>query len=436
MKIKALYISILFLYVSISGYTQNVYHLTIDDLFDKGIENSVSIQAAIVKNQISADKTGLAKNKQLPTINVGGLYGYVGKSTILDKDFDFVSHPHSPRWKQNYQVSLSQPLFQGGQIQGNIEKAKLEQEIAELSLQKNKSDLKLWLVNKYLNLFSLYKQREVYIQNIEEAKTRHHDIEQMKAQGMITNNDVLRSKLLITNYELAYKTVSNNIRIVSQQLTIVLGLDESFLIEPDSLFLKSDLKLENESDYVLKAYSQYPDMRIAQTNIDLAKTNLKVTKGDLWPTLSLQASNTLARPIPNSSPIQDLYVNGWGVTLNLSYRISAWFDKKHNIGTAKRQIHLQELMREQQEQNIRTSVRSAYISHQEALDKIAAMQESLIQATENYRIVKNKYFNHLAILTDLLDANSVLLDAELQMINARTNAIYTYYELQQVSGNL
>lgn len=410
--------------------------ITVNELFDLGMQNSLAIRSSYIRSQISEDKVSLAKNKQLPDISVSGLFGYVGTPAILDKDLSFLKHSDTPDWKQNYQVTATQPIYQGGRIKNNIEKANLEKEIAQLSLQKDKSELKLWLIGKYLDLFNLYKERDVYVKNIEEAKTRLRDIEKMKEQGMITTNDVLRSKIILTNYELSYKETENNIALTSQQLDIVLGMDENIILEPDSIFLSSQLEIKAENDYIYQAYMQYPDLKIAESNIALAQNNLKLVKADYLPTLSLQASNTLARPIPNVSPAQDLYLNAWGITLNLSYRISSLFDKKHSTSAAKRQIQLQELAQEQQKQNIRTGVKTAYVKHQEALDRIKSLEESLIQSNENYRIVKNKYFNQLAILTDLLDANTVQLNAELQLTAAKTNAIYTYYQLQKVSGNL
>jgi outer membrane protein TolC len=415
---------------------QMPYKITINELFERGLQNSVAIQASVVKTQISEDKISLAKNKQLPDISVGGLFGYVGTPIILDKDLSFLKHSETPDWKQNYQVTATQPIYQGGRIKNNIEKANLEREISQLSLQKDKSELKLWLVSKYLNLFNLYKERDVYAKNIEEAKTRLRDIEKMKEQGMITANDVLRSKITLTNYELSYNETENDIALISQQLDIVLGMDESTILEPDENFLSSQIDTKAEGDYVSQAYMRYPDLKIAETNIALAQNNLKLVKADYLPTLSLQASNTLARPIPYITPAQDLFLNAWGVTLNLSYNISSLFDKKHGTSAAKQQIRLQELAREQQEQQIRAEVKSAYVKHREAQNRIKALEESLIQANENYRIVKNRYFNQLAILTDLLDANSVQLSAELQLTTAKTNAIYTYYQLQKVSGAL
>ena len=82
------------------------------------------------------------------------------------------------------------------------------------------------------------------------------------------------------------------------------------------------------------------------------------------------------------------------------------------------------------------AVQKALLKHREALDRVEAMKLSVRQAEENYRIMNNRYLNQLAILTDLLDADNLRLNAELQLTTARTRALYTYYELQRMIGNL
>lgn len=419
-----------------TAHTQITYKLTSSELFERGIEYSLTIKSSELKIRIGEDRVSLAKNKLLPDIQVSGQFGYVGTSSILNRDLSFLKHTDVPDWKQNYQLVAVQPLYQGGRIKGNIEKSELSQEIAQLTLEKDKSGLKLWLMGKFLDLYNCYKQRDSYELNIKEAQRRLYDIRKMKEEGMITTNDVLRSEIQLSNYELSLKETNNNIILVSQQLAIVMGMDEDLIFEPDTDLIDEGQNLERIEDYIQSAYENYPDMRISKTNLDLARNNLKITKADFLPALSLQFGNTFQRPIPNTSPVQDLYLNSWGLTLNLSYRISALFDRKHSLSSAKTEISLQEMAEEQQRQNIRTGVKAAYLKHQEALDKVKVLEHSLIQANENYRIVNKKYFNQLAILTDLLDANTVQLSAELQLVAARTNAIYTYYQLLNISGKL
>lgn len=434
---RTITLSLISLVTFFSFETSAQYKLSVEELFQKGIEHSIIVQSTYLKTEIANEKNSLAKNKRLPDVAIVGQFGYVGTSTILDKDLSFVKHPSAPDWRQNYQLSAVQPLYEGGRINNAIKKSELEQEIARLSLNQDKANLKLWLVSKYLDLYNLYKQRDIYAISIDEAKRRLQDIRKMREEGMITTNDVLRSEIELTNFDLFYQETTNNIALACQQLSIALGMDEDIIYEPDSAFLSSQMNIDKSiEDYIQTAYQQYPQMRIAKTNIALAKNNLEITKADFLPSLSLQFGNTFQRPLPNTSPVQDLFIDSWGVTLNLSYKISSLFDRKHSLSMAKTQINLQELAEEQQKQNIRGIVKSAYLKHQEALMRVKLLETSVKQANENYRIVDTKYFNQLAILTDLLDANTIQLEVELKLTAARTNAVYTYYQLLNVCGKL
>lgn len=106
------------------------------------------------------------------------------------------------------------------------------------------------------------------------------------------------------------------------------------------------------------------------------------------------------------------------------------------MNAARLSVRLRENEEEQRKQQTRLTIRTAFLRHEEAVERVEALKLSVRQAMENYRIVQNRYLNQLAILTDLLDANSVLLDAELQLTTARTQVVYTYYELQRVCGRL
>lgn len=430
---------ILFLCVcSIAGNlsAQITYKLSVDELLEKGIQNSLSLQSAYQQKQIATNNIALAKNKQIADIQLSGQLGFVGNPIILDKDLSFYKKSQNPDWKQYYQVNAVQPLYQGGRITNNIEKAKLQEIIAQLSFEQNKSDLKLWLIQYYLNLYNLYKQEEIYQINIEEASKRLQNIRKMREEGMITSNDVLRSQLLLTNYQLSYNETVNNLTVLSQQIAIALGMDENLIFEPDSIFLTTQMQIKSLDTYIQNAYNNYPQMKMSNTYISVAKTDLKIVKADYLPAISLQAGNIFQRPIPNTSPSQDMYLNTWGITLSLSYRISALFDRKHTLSTANTQIKLQELAQEKLKQDIRIRIKTAYLKHLEALDRVKALETSVQQAIENYRIMNTKYFNQLAILTDLLDANSIQLSAELQLIEAKTNALYTYYQLLNISGTI
>lgn len=310
----------------------------------------------------------------------------------------------------------------------------MEKQFAGLQTLTDQAEIKLGLLNRYMNLFSLFKQREVLVRNIEESELRLQDIRRMKKEGLITNNDVLRSEMQLTGDRLALQETENSISLVSQQLDILLGQDENLLLSPDTTLLYQAVALQSYDDYIVQAYANDPAMKLLRTQTDLARNEIRITRSAFLPNVSMYASNTLARPV--SRTLADMYNNNWNVGISVSYPLSSLYKNNHKVKESKMMVSLRENEEEQKMQGIRMEVRSAFLRHQEALQRVEALKLSVRQAEENYRIMQNRYLNQLAILTDLLDANSVRLDVELQLVTARTRVIYTYYQLQKACGRL
>lgn len=413
---------------------QQTYPLSVDELFSKGEANSLRIKESQIQQTIAAEREKTALTHRLPEINVGATGGYVGETTVFQQGLSRPTHPETPNWSQNYNIQLTQPLYNGGRIRNNIRQANLQKQIAALNLTTDKAELKLLLLRQYLNLIGYYKQKEVFARNVEESEVRLKDIRRMRKEGIVTRNDELRSELQLTNDKLNVEEAENSIAITSQQLNLILGLEESLLLQPDTLVLSTVAHVSDYEDYIRQASIHYPELQIARTNIEMAQNNVLLSKADNLPSLSLKAGNTLARPL--SSSMTDVFANNWNIMLNLSYPLSSLYQNKHKIREAKQTVCLYQTMEEQVTQDVRIHVNSAYIRHREALRRVEALTLSVKQAEENYRIVRNRYLNQLSILTDLLDASNVRLEADLQLTKARTETLYTYYELQRSCGNL
>jgi outer membrane protein TolC len=86
--------------------------------------------------------------------------------------------------------------------------------------------------------------------------------------------------------------------------------------------------------------------------------------------------------------------------------------------------------------NIRVQINQAYQTYLVSIKKIEVYQKSVIQATENYRITKNKYDNALATTTELLEADVALLQSKLSVTNAQADSFLAYNRLLNAAGLL
>lgn len=424
----------LILLAPLPAATQPRLLLSVDSLLQLGMAQNVQLRILRQQEEMARSRAKTARTAKLPEVQVGLKGGYLGQPIVFREGLSHPTRPQSPHWLQNYEIDFSQPIYQGGRIRYSIEKADIEQKIVELQTLQNEADIKLALLEQYMQLFSLYKQQTVLARNIEESTKRLENIKSKKRQGLITNNDVLRSELQLTNDRLALQEVDNSLTLMSQQLDILLGLDEQTLIVPDTTLLRQINPTSDYADYLQKAYRDDWTMRRLRQETQLALNNQRLVKAEFLPQLSLYAGNTLARPITRT--MADYYNNSWNIGLTLSYPLSSLYKNRHKLEEARLNIDASQQQEELRKQSLRMEIRTALIRHQEAQDRVKALELSVRQARENYRIMRNRYFGQLSILTDLLDANSVLLDAELQLTTARARVIYTYYELQKACGLL
>ena len=88
------------------------------------------------------------------------------------------------------------------------------------------------------------------------------------------------------------------------------------------------------------------------------------------------------------------------------------------------------------QEGLELEIHQAYVNYKNAFELLRTQEKSLQLATENYAVTENRYNNDLVLLIDLLDADNIRLDAEIQYINTRINIIYNYYRLLYVTGTL
>jgi outer membrane protein TolC len=104
------------------------------------------------------------------------------------------------------------------------------------------------------------------------------------------------------------------------------------------------------------------------------------------------------------------------------------------MSSAKTAIDQASLQSQQQTDQIRSEVVTAYNNYQLALEQQKVIGTAVVQARENYRLTESRFRNGLVGSTDLLEANNFLLQAQLNVINATVDAQLAYQRLLRATG--
>ena len=87
-------------------------------------------------------------------------------------------------------------------------------------------------------------------------------------------------------------------------------------------------------------------------------------------------------------------------------------------------------------EQVNNDIQAAYTLYLQSYAELETQQKSVELARQNYQVVNNRYLNQLALITDMIDATNMKLDAELGEVDARINIAYAYYKMKYIAGQL
>ncbi|WP_282635939.1 TolC family protein [Sphingobacterium thalpophilum] len=413
-----------------------VQKMNIQTLFDLAVHNHPSLAVSEASVAIARQNTAIAKQKKLPEVTASASEFYLGDAALIDKNLSGSERVPLPHFGNSYALEAKELIWKGGLVKNSIKVSGLGEELAALNHKNEQQNVKILVLGYYLDLFKLYNQKQVYWQNIELARKRLDLTEKLYKQGMITKNDIIRNQLQISELELASETIQNNIKVLSDELDVALGMPVGTLIVPDTTILHQNFRAQDLTALQQDAYASNPTLQLAAKETELLQTEKDITKSEKAPAISLFAGNELVKPITNVMPVIDKYMNTWNAGISLNYNIASLYTTNKKLKLNDLEIEKNEKYKNALKQKTTIAVNSAYIKYNEACSQRKTLAYNKALADENYRIIEKKYLNQLALIVDIMDASNSKLEAELKYTNAEINIVYAYYKLLKETGKI
>ena len=257
-----------------------------------------------------------------------------------------------------------------------------------------------------------------------------------EAQGIVLSNDITRYEVLLQNLLYRRTELRSQIDVFNNQLTTTLDIPKDTKIMPDTTLLQLSMHKYTETELREIAYIHSPRLEIARTNIEFGRNQEKLIRSGLLPKISIIAGDHLTGPITVELPPINKNINNWYVGVGVAYNIGNLYKSRRDIIRSRFNTSASVAKYAELQENLELEIHQAYVNYQDAFELLHNQEKILQLATENYVVTKNRFNNDLVLLIDLLDAENIRLDAEVQYVNARINIIYNYYRLMYVTGTL
>lgn len=428
--------------ITIVGWTnaQNTRPITLNEAVDLSIKNSKQLKINKAKVEQASAAVREAIQRRLPDASVSGSYIRLSNPTIDLKTKNSSGSSGSgsgsgapPKVNQAAYgiLNASLPLYAGGKIRYGIESSKYLAQAEELDAENNKEEVIENTIEAYVNLYKANAAVKLYDSNLVQAQQRVKDFTNLEQNGVLARNDLLKAQLQASNVELALLDAQNNVELANVNMNLMLGLPEGTILLPDSSVFSQNFSVTGLDDYVQSALKNRKDIEALGLRKQAADVGVKATKADMYPNIAL-TGGYIAADIPKFVTI----TNAANIGVGVQYNIGSLWKTKAKVDQAEGKARELEATQELMNNNIQLQVNKAYLNWLSSQKKIEVYAKAIEQADENYRIVKNKYANSLATLTDLLEADVAQLQAHLNYSFAKADAVVVYNQLLLASGTL
>ena len=418
-----------FLTFAITAKSQEVKSLTLKEAINYALENKADAKKAKLKVENSNYQIQEVRSRALPQITANGSLNYnpILQTTVIDgaafgQPGTVIQAAFGQKWSSTAGLSLTQALFDQTVFTG-LKAAKSTREFYQINNQLTEEQVIESVANNYYQVY-VQRQNLTVIDSTYKNTTKVRDI--IKGQydnGLAKKIDLDRVSVKISNINTMRQQVLNAVQIQENALKFYMGMPIETQIEiPQTAFEVSPHSLSEIPNTAIRT-----EYLLLKKQEQLLTYQKKAIEASYYPTLSLSAGYNFIGQGPKmpiaAKPSDGVYWSDFSsIGLNLKVPIFTGFGTRAKVRQA--DIDLQTVKEDLNDTKLSLDLAFANAKTQidNSLITITNQKENAQLAKEVLENTRNNYVQGLASLTDLLDAENALTEAQ----NNYTSAILEY----------
>jgi outer membrane protein TolC len=413
-------------------FAQTPTPITLEEAIALSLKNGKEIKKVKASTEASRLQIHSAQNMRYPELEVSGTYNRLFNGTDINLKVPLPASSEDkqmpdvqPKHLMIGQAKANIPVFSGFKITNAVTQSKQYYSLAQLNEASTTENVVYQTINLYFALYKTQQSIALLTENLKRAHQRTLDFEQFLAEGIIAKNDYLRTQLQEANVELSLEETKNTQKNITTRLQVLLDLEEGEPILAE--------KVQPVAIFPTKAddLSSRKDVQSAQKMEEIAQTGIKMARGNFFPSIGLTAGYSAIQ----LDQVVDI-TNATSVGVGVKYDLTQLFKNRTEVNKAKAKKIEIDYQAQLVEDLAKVEIDEAYNAYELALKKNAVLAKALVQANENYRIVKDKYDNGLTDTDHLLEADVQQLQAQIDTMLGEADETLTLYQYAYKTGKL
>ncbi|WP_274474686.1 TolC family protein [Mangrovimonas aestuarii] len=446
---------------------------TLQECVDYALENNISIkQSELDVKQAEINKKDAIGNF-FPTLNGSGSHSW---NIGLNQNITTGLLENQTTQFTSVGLTSGVDIFKGLQNLNRLHRENLSILASQYQLDNMKDDISIMVANAFLQiLFNKEQLKVLQTQNNISLQELNRTQELVNA-GALPKGDILEIQATIATQELQLVNAENAVIISRVNLAQLLLLEDyqTFdIVDADYDVPLSDVLQKGPEAIIEKAKDTRYDIKIAETNTEIAERDLQIARGTLWPTLrgfynystrasysdrivgyEIDANNPLSQigvvqgtgevvVAPNYSGIIDGPANvfdqfslndGHNFGLQLSVPIFNGLSFRNNIKRNKVNLERFKYQLEQSKLDLESTVYQAYNDCKGASKAYEAAQKTLAAREQAFNYSQERYNVGLLNSFDYSQSQNQLEVAQSEVVRTKYDYIFKLKVLEYYFG--
>lgn len=334
----------------------------------------------------------------------------------------------------SYNLNASMSLFRGGSLSIALKQQKVQNEMDLLSVEETANDIRIAIVQAYMQCLYAAEAVTVNRSNAEASKAQRDRAEEMWRAGSISRVDFaqLESQWKSDEYQVVSAQTSYDEYLLQLKQLLELDImDEMNLAGPDVSEDQILSILPPKSDIYEAALDAMPEVERGTLSVQAAELEIKQARAGFFPSISLSAgvgtsfmTATGAGTATGSTPgyvSGNQYWNNFHENIGLTLSVPIYSNRSNRTALNKARLSAENTRLEQQsiEKDLLKEVESAYLGAVSNQSRYIAALQQEDYARQSYDLTCEQFSLGVKNTVELITAQNELTSAQQEVLQAK-----------------
>lgn len=424
--------------------------LTLKQCFDYAVEHNQSLQKDKLGLETAVQSKRELIGSLLPQINASAAFTYnIDKPLVTMPNFissmmgpmapagmpDYIAMTMSLDMNANWGAALTQQIINLSLFNA-LKVTDATSEMAAIGVEASTNDIIAQTATFYYNVQVLQYAVTQFDESIALMEKTQNMMEVNKEIGLVRQIDLDRITVAKTNLETQKSSMLQALEVQKNLLKLQMGYPMAEAISiPEIDVDRMEMQLQSAVSPTFDV-TLLPAYRILEQQKNLAGLQYKSAVYETLPVLVLAANYSQNYTGNDFSGESYHHFPVSMVSLNLKFPIFTGFSKSAKIKKAKIDIMKADSDQQMLEQSLTMAHSNAKMQLEQQMRTIESQRSNKELAQEVFNVTDFNFNEGISSLSDVLNASSSLIEAQMNYVNALTNCMSAYIELKKADGTI